>query len=81
MSAVWPLGDFAAELAAWWAAAGSRHEAFLAERAGVATGMAWLAMLERVPGPESFVRRAGVVQSVYGDFVPHGVSLRIAVQQ
>ena len=32
---------------------------------GTAVGMAWLALIERVPGPDRFTRWGGSVQSVY----------------
>ena len=38
---------------------------FLAHRNGIAIGMAWLALVDRVPGPEYFTRRSAYVQSVY----------------
>ncbi len=28
-------------------------------------GMAWMALVDRVPGPERFTRRSGLVQSLY----------------
>jgi GNAT superfamily N-acetyltransferase len=41
------------------------HRAFLARRDDVAIGCAWLCVIDRIPGPESFLRRGGMVQSVY----------------
>jgi GNAT superfamily N-acetyltransferase len=41
------------------------HVPFLAFDDALPVGMAWLAVVDRVPGPESFVRRSGYVQSVY----------------
>lgn len=41
------------------------HIAFIAEDGERAIGMAWLALLARVPDPGSFTRVGGDVQSVY----------------
>jgi GNAT superfamily N-acetyltransferase len=41
------------------------HVPFLALRNGGAIGMAWLALVDRVPGPEHFTRRSAYVQSVF----------------
>jgi GNAT superfamily N-acetyltransferase len=43
----------------------STHLAFLAEVDGRLSGMAWLALADRVPTPGRFDRRTGDVQSVY----------------
>jgi ribosomal protein S18 acetylase RimI-like enzyme len=55
------------------------HLAFLAVRDTIAIGMAWLAVVDRIPGPEHFTRRSGYLQSVY--VVPeardHGVGARL----
>jgi GNAT superfamily N-acetyltransferase len=48
-----------------WARATSRHECFLATRAGTVVGMAWLAVTDRVPAADAFDRRSGDLQSVY----------------
>lgn len=56
---------FERALAAWMSHHGSTHLPFLAERRGQPVGMAWLVLVDRVPGPERFVRRSAYVQSVY----------------
>jgi len=59
------LATFEPAFAAWCAEHAGTHVAFLGEVDGGAVGMAWLGILTRVPGPERFRRRSGVVQSVY----------------
>ena len=41
------------------------HRAFVAEAAGEVVGMAWLAVLDRVPTANKYARRGGDVQSVF----------------
>jgi GNAT superfamily N-acetyltransferase len=48
-----------------WATDRASHTPFVAWRDGVAVGMAWLVVVNRVPGPEVFRRRSGNIQSVY----------------
>ena len=43
----------------------STHLPFVLEENGTAVGMAWLAIIERIPGPEQWRRLSGNVQSVY----------------
>lgn len=57
--------EFAAAFAAWAAAHADTNVPFLAHVDDGAVGMAWLALVERIPGPERWQRRAGLVQSVY----------------
>jgi GNAT superfamily N-acetyltransferase len=57
--------DYVARFAGWMADRGASHLAFVAERDTVAVAMAWLAIVERVPGPGRWLRRAGLVQSAY----------------
>lgn len=59
------LDTFAPAFATWWRAHDASHVALLALEDGAAVGMAWLAIMERVPGPERFRRTSGMVQSVY----------------
>jgi GNAT superfamily N-acetyltransferase len=59
------LADFAPAFAGWWLEHRETHRCWLAEVDGAAVGMAWLAVLERVPGPERFRRQSGALQSVY----------------
>jgi GNAT superfamily N-acetyltransferase len=41
------------------------HRAFVAEAGGEVAGMAWLAVVDRVPTADRYVRRGGDVQSVF----------------
>ncbi len=41
------------------------HLPFVVEVDGSPIGMAWLAIIERVPGPEKWTRLSGAIQSVY----------------
>jgi GNAT superfamily N-acetyltransferase len=41
------------------------HLPFMVELDGSAVGMAWLVIIERIPGPERWTRLAGNIQSVY----------------
>ena len=56
---------FATALLGWMEEHRSTHVAFVARRGGRPVAMAWLAHVDRVPGPEHFVRRSGWLQSVY----------------
>ena len=53
------------DLAAWCAAHQDSHLGFVVELDGTVVGMAWLAIVERVPGPGSWLRLSGYLQSVY----------------
>lgn len=57
--------EFVTALEQWWRDHSGTHRAWLAERDAAPVGMAWLGVVHRVPGPERFVRLAGIVQSVY----------------
>lgn len=59
------LDAFAPAFGVWWHDHADTHLAFLAELAGRPVGMAWLGIIDRVPGPERFNRRSGMLQSVY----------------
>lgn len=41
------------------------HLVWLAEADQIPVGMAWLAVVHRVPGPERWMRLSGTLQSVY----------------
>lgn len=57
--------SFAADLDGWWSDNPS-HKAFVAQIAGNAlVGMAWLAILPRVPRPGITTRRSADIQSVF----------------
>ncbi|HEV3186993.1 MAG TPA: GNAT family N-acetyltransferase [Acidimicrobiales bacterium] len=49
----------------WFEKHRESHRAYVATIDGKPVGCAWLFVVERIPGPEKFVRRAGMVQSVY----------------
>jgi GNAT superfamily N-acetyltransferase len=57
--------EFETAFRLWWAGHQSGHAAFIAERAGDAIGMAWLAIFDRIPQPRRLERLAGNVQSVF----------------
>lgn len=59
------LARFVEDFSAWWSARFDTHHAFIAEVDGGPVGMAWLAVIDRIPGPERWFRRSGNVQSVY----------------
>lgn len=56
---------FEVRFRAWYEAHRRTHVGFLAIASGEAIGCAWLFVIDRVPGPERFIRRAGMLQSVY----------------
>jgi GNAT superfamily N-acetyltransferase len=43
----------------------SSHIPFLAFRGALPIGMTWMALVDRIPGPEHFVRRSAYIQSTY----------------
>lgn len=57
--------EFTEVFAAWMSEHARSHTAWIAEIAGSPTGMAWLARVERVPGPWRWARTSGNLQSVY----------------
>ncbi|HZQ56965.1 MAG TPA: GNAT family N-acetyltransferase [Acidimicrobiales bacterium] len=57
--------DFIAEFQRWFADHRATHAAFVAHVGREPVGMAWLATIERVPGPATWTRLAGHLQSVY----------------
>lgn len=61
------LAAFTAALRAWAEDHASTHVPFVAVVDGAVVGMAWQAIVERIPGPEVWTRRSGMVQSVYVD--------------
>jgi GNAT superfamily N-acetyltransferase len=58
------LAEFVAMLGDWMRAH-PEHRAFVAETGGEVVGMAWLAVLDRVPTASKYARRGGDVQSVF----------------
>lgn len=62
------VGDpdrFRVEFATWISEHERTHVPYLVEVGGSAVGMAWLAIIERIPGPEVWKRLSGHIQSVY----------------
>jgi GNAT superfamily N-acetyltransferase len=59
------LATFTPAFGDWWRAHATSHVGFLAEVDRKPIGMAWLGIFERIPGPERFRRRSGMIQSVY----------------
>jgi GNAT superfamily N-acetyltransferase len=57
--------DFDVALAGWLDAHRRTHLGFVAEDGTALVGMAWLAIVERFPGPGVWARVAGNLQSVY----------------
>lgn len=59
------LDRFRKEFATWMSEHERTHVPYLVEVDGSAVGMAWLAIIERIPGPEVWKRLSGHIQSVY----------------
>lgn len=57
--------EFEARFREWYIGHRESHLGYLACVGDVSVGCAWLVIIDRVPGPGRFVRRAGMVQSVY----------------
>lgn len=61
-----PVESFAVDLAAWWTDRGGSHLAFVGRHAeSDVVGMAWLALVPRVPRPGSTTRYSADIQSVF----------------
>ena len=63
-----PAGDldaFTADLRGWIEGHAASHLPAVAEVEGEVVGMAWLAVVERIPGPGVWTRLSGYLQSVY----------------
>ena len=56
---------FQRQMIEWLRAHHTSHQGYLAARDGVNVGCAWLCVVDRVPAPAEFVRRSGIIQSVY----------------
>ncbi len=56
---------FGADLAAWWADHAHSHVALVARAGSGVVGMAWLAVVPRVPRPGVATRRSADIQSVF----------------
>ena len=58
-------GEFTASFADWFRSHRDSHVGLIAEVGDSHVGMAWLALIDRVPGPGVWLRLAGHLQSVY----------------
>ena len=57
--------QFSTKFAEWHSGHRQSHVAYLVEWGDRAVGVGWLAVVDRVPGPERFIRRAGTLQGVF----------------
>ncbi len=57
--------EFVGAFTRWTAARSASHQPFIAVAGDEPVGMAWLALVERIPGPARWTRLSGIVQSVY----------------
>ena len=61
-----PVESFATDLRAWWAEHARSHHAFVArDGSSPVIGMAWMALVPRVPRPGTTTRRSADIQSVF----------------
>jgi len=56
---------FTAQFGPWLLDHWGTHMPFVAEADDAVVGIAWLSVVERVPGPDRMDRRSGLVQAVY----------------
>jgi GNAT superfamily N-acetyltransferase len=59
------LATFRPAFVTWMRRHETSHVPFVAHTEDSAIGMAWLALVERIPGPSRWLRRAAYIQSVY----------------
>jgi GNAT superfamily N-acetyltransferase len=57
--------EFTASFTDWFRSHRDSHVAFIAKAGDSPIGMAWLAVIDRVPGPGVWLRLGGHLQSVY----------------
>jgi GNAT superfamily N-acetyltransferase len=57
--------QFETQLGEWLHRHRDTHLGYLAMEEEVAVGCAWLCVIDRIPGPGTFIRRSGALQSVY----------------
>jgi len=57
--------EFQTRFAAWVVDHRDSHRPFVATIDGRVAGIAWLALVDRVPGPDRWERRSAMVQAVY----------------
>ncbi|MEV8371426.1 GNAT family N-acetyltransferase [Kribbella sp. NPDC056861] len=71
---------FAAELASWWATHQDSHLAFVARNPEI-VGMAWVALVPRIPRPGATSRLSADIQSVFVDPAHRGHGIGSALVQ
>lgn len=59
------IEDFETKFRSWYADHAASHLGYLLTVDDVPVGCAWLVVIDRIPGPAIFERRAGMVQSVF----------------
>jgi GNAT superfamily N-acetyltransferase len=57
--------EFESQMRGWMNRHRDTHLGYLAAQNDVAVGCGWLCVTDRIPSPSTFVRRAGVLQSIY----------------
>jgi GNAT superfamily N-acetyltransferase len=57
--------EFESLLREWMRRHHETHLGYLATHDDIAVGCAWLCVIDRIPGPGTFIRRSGALQSVY----------------
>lgn len=57
--------EYQSQLREWMHRHRETHFSYLALHDDVAVGCAWLCVIDRIPGPGTFIRRSGALQSVY----------------
>ena len=75
------LASFASDLDAWWSDHETSHLAFVARVEGDIVGMAWLALLPRIPRPGATARLSGDIQTVFVDPDHRGKGIGSALVQ
>jgi GNAT superfamily N-acetyltransferase len=71
--------EFTASFTDWFRSHRDSHVAFIAKAGDSPIGMAWLAVIDRVPGPGVWLRLAGHLQSVYVLRVRRGAGIGSAL--
>jgi GNAT superfamily N-acetyltransferase len=59
------LDGFEQQFREWYLTHRESHIGYLLSVSGEPVGCGWLFIIDRIPGPELFLRRAGMIQSVY----------------
>ncbi len=71
--------DYDVQHREWLEVHRSSHTPYLVAHQGNPVGCGWLVVIDRVPGPGRFVRRGGMIQSVYivPEFRNQGLGARL----